>query len=63
MAELEFRDGKREVPDHLIDLLRQIETFKMTYEEAVKAADELRMKQFLNTSMDGVLDTHFRTRR
>lgn len=62
MAELEFRDGRHVVPDYLLDDLRQIETFKMTYEEALKAADELRMKHFLNDQMAGVLNAHFKVR-
>lgn len=60
MAELEFRDGKREVPDHLLPLLKRIETFKMTYEDALAAADRLRMSDFLNGEQAKVVSTHFR---
>lgn len=60
MAALEFRDGKREVPDHLLSLLQQIETFKMTYEEALAKADQLRQSQFLNDEMRKVIAGHFK---
>lgn len=36
MAQVEFRTGIREVPDHLAALMRSLETWRMTYEEAVQ---------------------------
>lgn len=63
MAELEFRDGKREVPDHLLELLRQLDTFTMTYEQAILEADKLRERQYLNTQMDRFVEGHFRVNR
>jgi hypothetical protein len=36
MAELDFRDGKRGVPEHVEKLLTGVPTYKMTYEEALE---------------------------
>jgi hypothetical protein len=36
MAELEFRDGKRGVPEHVERLMQGIPTYKLTYAEALE---------------------------
>lgn len=35
MPELDFRDGKRGVPEHVASLLTNVPTYKMTYDEAM----------------------------
>jgi len=39
MQELKFRDGHRTVPDHVEALLSGIETWKYTYREALRVAN------------------------
>jgi len=56
--QLEFRDGKREVPDHLALPMQRLETFRMTYEEALLEVDRRRMADFINTAADGVVNAH-----
>jgi hypothetical protein len=36
MAELDFRDGKRGVPEHVEKMLTGVPTYKMTYAEAIE---------------------------
>lgn len=58
MPELEFRDGKREVPDHLAQPMQRIETFRMTYEEALHEVDRRRMADYINGYADRVVSNH-----
>lgn len=37
--QIEFRDGIREVPDHLGELMRGLPTYDLTYEEARQKAN------------------------
>lgn len=37
MPDLDFRDGKRSVPEHVATLMATLPTYKMTYDEAMKA--------------------------
>lgn len=62
MRELEFRDGKRLVPDHLADMMSSLPTHTMTYEEAVAKANWQLATDHLNRVQDGVLQSHFRER-
>jgi hypothetical protein len=60
--QLEFRDGKREVLDHLAVLMRDMETFRMTYQEALDEANKKLQTDFINTAADKFVQEHFRTR-
>ena len=60
MAELEFRTGKRAVPDHLADLMAGIETYKLTYEEALRQANARLTGDYLRKAQDRMLHEHFR---
>lgn len=60
MAELEFRDGKREVPDHLADMMRGLETYRMTFEEAQVAASQSLVRDRLNRIGEKVVADHFK---
>lgn len=60
MAELEFRDGLREVPDHLADMMRGLDTYKMTYEEAQTLANQSLVRDRLNRAGEKVVADHFR---
>jgi hypothetical protein len=58
MTQLEFRDGKREVPEHLALPMQRIETFRMTYEEALREVDRRRMADYINGYADRVVTSH-----
>ncbi len=59
MAQVEFRDGSREVPDHLADLMVVFETYKMTYEEARDKANQRLAADLLNKTQQQILNSHF----
>lgn len=60
---LEFRDGKRVVPDYLFPELSLLETHTMTYEQAIRAADEARMGRFLGDRQHDIVIGHFSQQR
>lgn len=62
-SEIEFRDGKRMVPDYLAVLLHEIETHRMTYEDAIQAANKRLEADHLNAQQDQFLAAHFRELR
>jgi hypothetical protein len=57
-VEVEFRDGKREVPDYLAELMHGIETHRLTYDEAVEQANEQLTRTHLNRVMDQTIGGH-----
>lgn len=60
---LEFRDGWRDVPEHLRPELEQIETWTMTYDEAVREIDTRRMNRYLGDVQSGIIADHFSKQR
>jgi hypothetical protein len=58
--ELEFRDGKREVADYLYPVLSRLDTYTMTYAEAIQAANRLMERDFVSDAMHAVRVDHFR---
>lgn len=58
--EMEFRDGKRLVPEYLAVLMRGIETHRLTYEQAIDTANRKALSDNLNAQQDRVLAAHFR---
>lgn len=60
MATLEFRDGSREVPDYLEPILRGLETFRMTYEEALREANRKMLADHINAQHDRIVSAHLR---
>lgn len=60
MAEVEFRDGKRAVPDHVRDMMAGLDTHKFTYEEAVRLAEKKIVRDRLNEIQSNVIVRHFR---
>lgn len=60
MAEVMFRDGPREVPPHVEALLSSIPVHKLTYEQALKEANNKLMTDHLARIQAGVLKEHFR---
>jgi len=61
--EIEFRDGMRTVPGYIVDFLRGIECHRLTYEEAMTAANRKVQEEFLNAQQDAVLAAHFQEQR
>lgn len=63
MTKVEFRDGERDVPDHLAVMMRGIETHTMTYEQAVKASETRMLTDRLNLEMKSMVADHFKGMR
>ncbi len=62
-VELEFRDGKKTVPPYIAKLLSGIETYRLTYDEAIAAANKKLESDFINAQQDKVLAAHFKEPR
>jgi hypothetical protein len=60
---LEFRNGRKVVPDYLYAELAQLDTHAMTYDEAVKEADRVREARFVGDALHQVQVTHFTNQR
>lgn len=63
MAEVQFRDGKRDVAPHLAELMKSIETYKMTYEQAVTEVNRKLMSDHLGQVQQKLISQHFRRER
>jgi hypothetical protein len=63
MAEVEFRDGKRTIPDHVRDMMVGLDTHKYTYEEASRLADQKILRDQLNAAHTNIVTRHFRENR
>lgn len=57
--QIELRDGFREVPDHLGALMAGLDTYKMTYEEAIAAANKRALTDLINGKQDALIRKHF----
>lgn len=60
MTQLEFRDGTREVPDHLADMMTGLQTFTLTFEEAQTEANKRLTRDRLNQIGDKVVSDHLK---
>lgn len=60
MTPVEFRDGDRDVPDHLAILMRGMRTWEMTYEQAVQHANQNLTRQRLETAQRRIIAEHFK---
>jgi hypothetical protein len=56
---LPFRDGEREVPDHIALWMTDIDTARMTYEEALVEMNQKQERDFLNRAANRVIMGHF----
>ncbi len=63
MQTLEFRDGERDIPDHLALLMKGIKTYQMTYEQAVKEMEQNQLHQKLIVAQRDLMRQHFRQSR
>ena len=59
---VEFRDGERWVPGYLLHLFDYagLEPHTMTYEEAVKAANQGMLKRVADNAQQSAIRGHFR---
>jgi hypothetical protein len=63
MAKVEFREGFREVPDHVADMMRGLETWRYSYEQATRLSENRMTSDYLNrVQRDVVRDALRRTR-
>ena len=60
MKTLEFRDGERDVPDHVAVLMRGLRTWEMTYEDARTAAHTNQLRQALEVAQRDLIREHFK---
>lgn len=63
LEQIEFRTGKRWVPAYLAVELKLLDTHKMTYDQAIAAANEARMGRFLGDVQAQVVASHFAANR
>jgi hypothetical protein len=63
MQRLEFRDGERDVVDHLAVLMAGMETHTMTYEQAVRATERKLLRDRLNEAQRKLVAGHMREYR
>lgn len=59
MARVQFRDGARELPEHLAELMAAIDTYKLTYDDAVAEANRKLMSDHLDKTLRKVVSQHF----
>ena len=58
--EMTFRDGKRTVPPHLMDLMSDIDTVRYTYSDAIGMANQRIARDHVSRLFDGIVTAHFR---
>lgn len=59
-VEMEFRDGRQIVPDHVADYLTGIDTLRHTFREAMELANKARVSEHLNRMQQKVITEHFK---
>jgi hypothetical protein len=62
-GEVEFRDGWRVVPPHVAAMLESIETWTMTYEQAIARANQDMLSRRLEQAQREVIRQHFEVDR
>jgi len=60
MTTVIFRDGPREVIDYLADMMSTIETYRMTYEEALSIVNNSFMNDHLKQAQTKLITEHFK---
>lgn len=63
MRKILFRNGEREVPDHVAELMADLPTHTLTFEQAIKLANESMIRRHLNKVQDDVIKEHAKTWR
>jgi hypothetical protein len=60
VAEIEFRDGKREVAPYLAAMMFGIDTYRFTFQEAIHMANRKAEHDYLEGERSKILREHFR---
>lgn len=60
MADIEFRDGTKFVPDHLAEMMRGLPTHTMTLEEATNAANNSLVTTAFGQARQRMVTQHFK---
>ena len=60
MKTVEFRDGERDVPDHLAVLMKGLRTWEMTFEQARQQAHNTMLKRALEGAQRDLIRQHFK---
>ena len=60
MPEVAFRDGPRNVVDHVAEMLKTIETHKLTYDQAMAAANNRLLQHEIDRRASDLIREHFR---
>ena len=60
MGEVDFRDGSRGVPEHVEELLRGVDTYKLTFSEAMQVVNRRMENEYIQKQANKMLDNHFR---
>ncbi len=59
-SRLRFRDGEREVPNHLAIRMKKMNVRVMTYDAAVASVNRQEMADYLNKAQSRIISDHFR---
>jgi undecaprenyl pyrophosphate synthase len=60
MKTLEFRDGEKDVPDHVAVLMRGLRTWELTYVQAREQAHNNQLRQALEVAQRDLIRQHNR---
>lgn len=60
MKTLEFRDGEKDVPDHVSVLMKGLRTWELTYDQAMDLAHQNLSRQALDKSQRDLIRQHFK---
>jgi hypothetical protein len=60
---VEFRDGPRNVPEHVMAMLSGLDTHRMTYQQAIEAANRRMVGDQLQSAQDSMIQQHFKVNR
>jgi hypothetical protein len=60
--QIEFRDGIREIPEHLAVLMKGLPTYALTYEEALQKANWKMVADIANKAQNDAVRKTLRSR-
>jgi hypothetical protein len=60
MKTIEFRDGERDVPDHLASMMHGLRKWELTYEQAKAQAEDRMTRAALERAQHDLITAHFR---
>jgi hypothetical protein len=55
LTRLEFRDGVRDVPEHVAGMMNGMETWRFPYEEALRVAEQRILADRLNKVQQDII--------